>query len=148
MARKMVETIFPAHKISSRDRNLLLTLATIAALDDLLESKVVEWKAGPPENVVLTMTDHEVRRRQAQSSRYVIKKSYRPREIETVLGLAEEIYDRYDLTEEERATLLTALPCLGLHALEEFLRWNEEPPFAELAGGLSALRLSRSSAEM
>ncbi len=130
MAWKMVATIFPQTKMTPKDRNLLLTLATLVSLHDLLDA-AVRWKAPPPRAVVVFEGRSTVLRK-AEKSAFVLKESFSESEIDRAALLAEEIFDRYGLDEEERATLFTALPCLGLHALGDRLEWIKKPPFPEL----------------
>jgi hypothetical protein len=133
MAWTMADTIFPRYRLKSRDRNLLLNLSSIVAIDDLGSSEAFQWQADPPERSILVFQGDAVRLKTASSTGLVIKKSYSDREVQRAFDICERLFDLYDLEEEARATLLTALPCLGLHALRPYLQWQSAPPFAELA---------------
>jgi hypothetical protein len=133
MAWTMVDTIFPRYRIKPRDRNLLLSLATIIAIDDLGGSGAFRWKGDPPKATILVFQGAAVRLKTASRTGLVIKRSYAEKEVDRAFQICERLFDLYDLEEEARATLLTALPCLGLHALQPFLQWQGEPPFDELA---------------
>ncbi|MGH9340229.1 MAG: hypothetical protein ACRD1R_11755 [Acidobacteriota bacterium] len=131
-AWKMVETIFPRYSVSRKDGSALLTLTIIMALQDLRESEVLEWKKPPPPNTLLILDQDSIRPKKAEKSRFVLKADYSSQEIDRAAQSAEQLCDRYDLPEIERATLFTALPCLGLHALQDYIVWKKEPPFLEL----------------
>lgn len=133
MAWTMIDTIFPRYQIKPRDRSLLLNLSTLIAIDDLGDSRAFRWKADPPGNTILVFQGQGVRLKTASSTGLVIKKTYSDKEVDRAFEICERLFDLYDLEEEARATLLTALPCLGLHALQSYLEWQGEPPFAELA---------------
>lgn len=132
MARKMVATVFPRHSVSRKDRDRLLTMVTLLALDDLRGSKVIQWRLQPPPHSVLRFKHGEVDIQQAEKSRYVIKEELSDREIEQIADSVEAMLDRYNMGEDERATLYTALPCLGLATLQAFFDWKQPPPFDEL----------------
>lgn len=133
MAQKMVATVFPRYSVSRKDRNRLLNLITLLALDDLYRSKVIGWKSSPPPQAILCFRqDGKIEMRQAEEARYTMKQELSDQEIERIVDGIETILDRYGLGEDERATLYTALPCLGLASLQEFLEWNQPPPFDEL----------------
>ena len=132
MARKMVATIFPRHSVSRQDRDRLLTMITLLALDDLRGSRVIQWKSQPPPHSVLQFRNGEVDIQRAEKSRYVIKEALSDREIEEIVDRVEAILDRYNMSEDERDTLYTALPCLGLAKLQAFFDWKQPPPFDEL----------------
>jgi len=132
MAWKMVRTIFPQHDAPSKERNALLTAVTKVALDDLLSSGKLAWKKTLPARTILVFEDQEVQTKLAEKSRLVLQSDESPAEIERAAQWTEALFDKWNLTEEERATLYTALPCLGLHAIRDYLRWKEDPPFPEL----------------
>ncbi len=56
------------------------------------------------------------------------------RQIEEAYDRSEANLDRLEIPELERASLFTALPCLGLQALQQsgLLEWKNPPPFPEL----------------
>lgn len=128
MAWKMVRTVFPHSAIPAKEQDLLLTLAAMIALHDL-EGVSLLWARKPPHRATLSFSRKSVLVRPAEKGAPGVKPGMSDREIEKAVDLAEEIFDRRDLDEEERATLFTALPCLGLHALREFLVWKRPPPF-------------------
>ena len=132
MAWKMVRTIFPRHSASPKERNALLTAVTKVALDDLLGSGKLTWKKSLPARTIVVFDDQEVRVKPAEMSRLVVQSDESPAEVERAAEWTESLFDKWNLPEEERAALYTALPCLGLHAIREYLTWNEEPPFSEL----------------
>ncbi len=131
-AWKMVDTIFDRHRIASGDRDRLLELTTRVALHDLLDNGLV-WKGAPPVGRL------EFRGRKVVlaegGGRGSLKKSFDDEEIDECAGQAEELFDRYSLDEDERDTLFTALPCLGLEAAGKRVEWRKEPPFPEVTGG-------------
>lgn len=132
MAWKMVRTIFPRHSVSANDRNLLLMFVSIVSLEDLKSTGALKWKKPPPEKSVLSFDRDSVLLKTAERFPLFLKQNYTAAETDGALDSAEEILDRYDMSEVERATLFTALPCLALHALEEYITWKQEPPFVEL----------------
>lgn len=131
MAWKMVITIFPQARIPQPDRDLLLTLVTMVSLHDLLDASLV-WMAPPPARSVLAFDGLSVVVKPARQNDFVLKKTFSESQIDRASLLAEEMFDRFHLDEEERETLFTALPCLGLHGLARYLRWIRKPPFPEL----------------
>src|SRR4030042_532501 len=132
MAWKMVRTIFPRHKAPSKERNALLTAVTKVALDDLLSSGKLTWKSSLPANTILVFEEQQVLTRTAEKSRLVLRSDRSPAEVERAADWIESLFDKWNLTEEERATLYTALPCLGLSAIRDCVTWREDPPFPEL----------------
>jgi len=132
MAWKMVRTIFPRHEAPPRERNALLTAVTKVALDDLLGSGKLTWKKTLPARTILVFEDQGVRAKPAEKSSLVVHSDESPAEVERAAEWTENLFDKWNLTEEERVTLYTALPCLGLHAIRDYLTWEEEPPFPEL----------------
>ena len=132
MAWKMVRTIFPQHSAPSKERNALLTAVTKVALDDLLGSGRLTWKKTLPARTILVFENQEVRAKPAEKSRLALQSDESPVEVERAAEWTETMFDKWNLTEEERATLYTALPCLGLHAIRDYLTWKEDPPFPEL----------------
>ena len=85
-----------------------------------------------PHSVLCFRTGGKIVIEQVDKFRHVIKQELSDREIENIVDRAETILDRYGMGEDERATLYTALPCLGLAKLQEFFVWNQPPPFDEL----------------
>lgn len=132
MAWKMVQTIFPRYSLARKEASALLTLTTLVSLEEFRLQEALEWTQAPPEKQILVFAGNAVQLKKAEKFPLVLKTGYSPREVDRALDLAERIFNRYDLPEIERATLFTALPCLGLHAIQECLRWKKEPPFAEL----------------
>jgi hypothetical protein len=132
MARKMIRTIFPQHDMSRQDRQELLNRITVVALDDLTSRGMLEWKAAPPATARLRFARQGILLVQDRRGGY-LKKTYEESEITAHLDRVEVLLEQYGLDEIERATLFTALPCLGLEALQaDFLSWERDPPFAEL----------------
>jgi hypothetical protein len=132
MAWTMVQTIFPRYKIPAKERNALLTAISKIALDDLVSSGKLSWKKTLPAKAILVFEDQAVRMKAAEKSRLVLRSDSSPLELERAADWTESVFDKWSLTEEERATLYTALPCLGIEALRDYVTWNEEPPFVEL----------------
>ncbi len=132
MAWKMVDTIFPQYRVPAREQNALLTALTGIALADLLPSNSLAFSKRLPPMTILVFEDRVVRAKTAEKTRLALKEQPTEADSERAIEWVEEIFDTYQLSEEERATLYTALPCLGLHALRDYLEWKEEPPFAEL----------------
>lgn len=131
MAGKMIRTISRRYGISRRDADRMLNLATLLALEDLVESGAAEWIRTPPPGVLVLERD-SARLGKPQRDPPILTSGPKDRDIEEANDRLEELFERYELPEVERATLLTALPCVGIHALRDFVRWKEEPPFAEL----------------
>ena len=131
MAWKMLRTIFPQYSVSKKDAARLLMAVTIMALEDLKRRQVVEWNKLLPPETVIVFRERSVRREAAEAP-IVLKQDYSQQEIDLVAELAEEIFIACHLPEIEIATLYTALPCLGLHAIQDHLTWNKAPPFPEL----------------
>jgi len=132
MAWKMIDTIFPQYKVPAKEQNALLTALTGVALDDLQQAKSLTISKAFPSMTILVMEGRSVRPKTAEKTRLALKTQPTQADTERAIEWVEEIFDKYQLTEDERATLYTALPCLGLHALKEYVEWKEEPPFAEL----------------
>ncbi|MFB3904638.1 MAG: hypothetical protein ACE15E_14405 [Acidobacteriota bacterium] len=132
MAWKMVDTIFPQYHVPAREQNALLTALTGVALEDLLHSDSLEFSKPLPPMTILVLEGRSIRPKTAEKTRLALKTNPTEADIQRAIEWVEETFDRYRLTEEERATLYTALPCLGLHALKDYVRWRKEPPFAEL----------------
>ena len=132
MAWKMLRTIFPEYSVSKKDADRLLMAVTIMALEDLRTRQVVEWSKLLPPKTVIVFREKSVNRREAAEAPVVLKQDYSQQEIDLVAELAEEIFIACHLPEVEIATLYTALPCVGLHAIQEHLTWNKAPPFPEL----------------
>jgi enoyl-CoA hydratase/carnithine racemase len=132
MAWKMVDTIFPQYHVPAKEQNALLTALTGIALDDLLQSKTVAFLRPLPPMTILVFEGRSVRAKAAAKTRLALKTKPTEADTERAIEWVEEIFDKHRLTEDERATLYTALPCVGLQALKDYLEWKEEPPFAEL----------------
>ena len=131
MAWKMLRTIFLQYSVSKKDADRLLMAVTIMALEDLKRRLVVEWNKLLPPETVIVFRERSVRRDAAEAP-IVLKQDYSQQEIDLVAELAEQIFITCHLPEIEIATLYTALPCLGLHAIQDHLTWNKAPPFPEL----------------
>lgn len=131
MAWKMVRTLFPQYQVSARDRNVLLHLLTLIALEDLHEAGWLQWRRSPPPGLLLKF-GKGVRTDSRAGTPYAITHPVDIDLLDKALERSEKILDSYGLDEGERATLYTALPCLGLAALEPWLKWKRPPPFAEL----------------
>jgi len=132
MAWKMIDTIFRQYQVPPKEQNALLTALTSVALEDLLQSKSLGFSKPLPPMTILTIEGPNVRTKTAEKTRLALKTRPTEADTEREIEWVEEIFDKYKLSEEERATLYTALPCLGLHALTEYVEWKQEPPFAEL----------------
>jgi len=132
MAWKMIDTVFPRYPIPARERNALLTIITQVALDDLLHSGSVRWTQALPSQQILVFDGNVVRLRSAEKTRLALKADPSPEEIDHALEWVEDLFDQHELSEDERATLFTALPCVGLEGLTPHLEWLKEPPFPEL----------------
>lgn len=132
MAWKMIATVFRRYSLPSRERNALLTIVTQVAIDDLLQSESIRWLKTPPAKQVLVFDGDAVRLKTAETTRLAIKPAPSPEDIDRALEWVENLFDRHGMSEEERATLFTALPCVGLHGLAPYVEWRKEPPFPEL----------------
>jgi len=132
MAWKMVDTIFPQYQIPAKEQNALLTALTGIALDDLKQSNSLRLSTPLPPLTILVLEGRSVQTKTAEKSRLALKSEANEADTERAIEWVEEIFDKYQLSEDERATLYTALPCLGLHALRDHVEWKEEPPFEEL----------------
>ncbi len=135
MAWKMLRTIFPQYSVPQKDADQLLMAVTIMALEDLRRRQVVEWRKPLLPKTVIVFRERSVKRREATEAPVVLKQDYSQQEIDLMAELAEEIFIACHLPEIEIATLYTALPCLGLHAIQDHLTWNKAPPFPELGSG-------------
>jgi hypothetical protein len=132
MAWKMVDTIFPRYRVPAKERNALLTAVTGIALDDLLRAGSLCWRKSLSANTLLMFENKAVWLKPSEKSRLALKAEFSAADVDRSVEWVEETFDKYNLSEEERATLYTALPCLGLHALQAHLAWAVEPPFPEL----------------
>jgi len=132
MAWKMVDTIFPQYDIPPKEQNALLTALTGIALDDLKQSSSLTLSKPVPPLTILVLEGRSIRTKTAEKTRLALTTQPTEADTERVIEWVEKIFDKYQLSEDERATLYTALPCLGLNALKEYVEWKEEPPFAEL----------------
>lgn len=128
-AWKMVATIFEAHRCSARDQNLMLNLVMMVSLHDLLDDRLV-WKTRPPRPWRLEFRGKSVAVLESPGE-VSLRARLLDHEVDDASARAEDLFDRYQLDEDERDTLFTALPCLGLKAMEDWVRWTEEPPFPE-----------------
>lgn len=128
----MTATIFPQHSLSLRHADILVTLITALAVDDLTHSHALRWKESPPEQCSLCWRGRGAAIRTDRKMPLFIQAEQGPRTVEKAANQVEKILDRYHMDEEERDTLYTALACLGLHALQDYLEWEKEPPFEEL----------------
>lgn len=127
----MVQTIFPRYAVSREDQSLLLNLVTILSLQDLMGAGSLEWKKFPDSATLVLRRDHAaVQAGKLQG--WSLKPKHSDQDLRRIAETAEQVMDRYILPEAERAALFTALPCLGLHALQEYLTWKNSPPFLEL----------------
>ena len=102
------------------------------SLRDLLDTHCIEWSRPLPDSLMLVWTGGMARVvTQRKGSKYLT--SYPQDEVvDQAFEVCESLFDRYALSEEERDTLFTALPCLGLVVLETFLDWKKKPPFPEV----------------
>jgi hypothetical protein len=132
MAWKMVDTIFPRYRVPVKERNALLTAVTGIALDDLLRAGSLSWRKALPSNTLLMFERHGIWLKPSEKSRLALRPELSADDLDRSVEWVEETFDKYGLSEEERATLYTALPCVGLHALNDYIAWAIEPPFPEL----------------
>lgn len=135
-AMKMWKTILPRTRWSATEQEQLLNCVTLIALSDLL-GQSVEWKQPPSgKGVWLNWKKEGITPTVAGPGKSPsIRERIRDAEVEIAADKVEQLFDQADLEEVERATLFTALPCLGLGALESFLLWTQEPPFPEVGRG-------------
>lgn len=131
MAWKMVDTIFPRAKMTPKEQDQLLNLTLVVALNDLLDNAIA-WGRTPDTALSLVFEGQSVVIRTVRDPKNGLPLEPTDDETDDALDQAERIFDQYELDEEERSTLFTALPCLGLYALKDYLRWTKPPPFAEL----------------
>lgn len=137
MAWKMVDTVFARVEISSEDRNRLLNSVTLIALSDLLDEAVF-WAEEVPSPFRLAFRDRSVILQfRGCPGDGLLKGSWiRSRPTDRAVGVAvdqaDTICDAWGFDEEERDSLFTAIPCLGLQALRDYLAWRKAPPFSEL----------------
>ncbi|MEE8583912.1 MAG: hypothetical protein V3T83_03575 [Acidobacteriota bacterium] len=134
MAWKMVRTIFDQFQVSGPDRDALLHLISLLSLQDLLGEKSAAWSGGPVPASVLSFKGGKVRLTSTPHHPLPLRKILTSRQIEEAYDRSEAILDRLEIPEVERASLFTALPCLGLQALQQsgLLEWRNPPPFPEL----------------
>ena len=133
MAWKMIDTIFPQYEVPAKEQSAILTALTGIALDDLTQSNSLTISKPFLPMTILVFEGRSVRTKTAEKTKLALKTHPSEADTERAIEWVEEIFDKYKLTEDERATLYTALPCLGLHALQDYIEWKEEPPFSELA---------------
>lgn len=131
MAWKMVDTIFPRAKMTPNEQDQLLNLTMVVALNDLLDNAIV-WEKTPQAALSLVFQGQSVVIKTVSNPKDGLPLEPTDEETDDALDQAERIFDQYELDDEERSTLFTALPCLGLDALRDYLRWTKPPPFAEL----------------
>ncbi len=130
-AWKMVDTVFEQHRLSRQHRDQLLNLTTAVALHDLADQRLT-WARRPPEGLRLVFAGRSVEA-SSDPSRGALRARFADHQIEEACEHAESLFDQYRLDEDERDTLFTALPCLGLHALQAWLKWKKAPPFPEVS---------------
>ncbi len=135
-ARTMAETIFSEYRVTSTDRDRLLSALTILSLRDLLSGSSLSWDPESTSGTGITLRygEKDVCVRESTGS-FFLKSNHSDEEVERAYDDSEELLDRYNIPDLERATLFTALPCLGLWALRDCIEWNEAPPFPEVAEG-------------
>lgn len=130
MAHKIAATIFNAYSVTVPERERLLNLLTLLSLGDLLSTRSLSWQHRPDPGKALFLDGRAVRVRDGSFDFYAAGEESDQLIEETYLRV-EDIFDRLSLPEEERAGLFTALPCLGLAGLDDYLVWRKDPPFPE-----------------
>ena len=131
MAWKMIDTIFVRHDIPPADGQRLLNILTAVSMEHLLDVATIRWTA--PEATAGRLFLEGPRVWNESSENTVLKARLSEEDLDLLLDEAEELLDRYHLDEEEKATLFTALPCVGLSTLEQhFIKWLGPTPFVEL----------------
>ncbi|HSR69014.1 MAG TPA: hypothetical protein VLU25_13840 [Acidobacteriota bacterium] len=129
-ARKVVDTVFPHYQVSAADRNRMLQAATVIALADVAGSRTIRWRSPPPSDSVPAFADGgQVVLQPQPESRYRLRKGYSEEKVDRAFDECEALFDRYQLPDDERASLYSALPCLGLSALDKHIEWLQPPPF-------------------
>lgn len=132
MAWKILRTLFPRYGITGEDRARLLNLITLISLDDFLSRGWIEWKGVPPGEKRLRFQKDSVELTDLKGGRVWFAREFDTRAVEKALRQTERILDQYRLDEIEKSALFTALPCVGLAALQTHLKWRRPPPFSEL----------------
>lgn len=129
-AWKVVDTVFSHYRVEAADRDRMLQAVTVIALADVAGSGVIRWKEPPPSDSVPVFSGpRSVRLKKDSASPYRLRKEYSESKADRAYDDAEALFDRYQFPDDERASLYSALPCLGLSTLEERLEWNSPPPF-------------------
>lgn len=129
-AWKVVDTVFAHYQVAEEDRNRMLQAVTLIGLADVAQAGIIGWTSPPPGDSVLVFSaPRSVSLRKDPDSRYRLRKGYSEEKADRAYDEAESLFDRYQLPDDERASLYSALPCLGLAAVQDHLVWKQPPPF-------------------
>ena len=131
-ALKMAKTIFDRASISMDEASDLLMNCLRLALRDLLDSGFVQWSRPLPDTLTLIWTAGMARTASRRKGSRCLTHYPEDDVVDQAFEGCEALFDRYQLAEDERDTLFTALPCLGFVVLEAFLDWKKKPPFPEV----------------
>lgn len=131
-ALKMVRTIFDRLSLPREESSRLLMDCFQLALRDLLDRGYIAWTHPLPRDLSLEWAGSVVSQAPHRKGLRRIRQFPTDQSLERAYDECESLFDRHDLDEDERDTLFTALPCLGLLALENLLEWKKKPPFPEV----------------
>jgi len=131
-ALKMSKTILDRASLSADEATQLLMSCLQLSLRDLLDSRFIQWSRPLPETLMVVWTGGVARVVTQRKGSKCLTSYPQDEVVDQAFEVCESFFDRHDLSEEERDTLFTALPCLGLVALEAFLDWKKKPPFPEV----------------
>ena len=131
-ARKILGTVAEKYDLPPLEQSMLLHAVTLVALHDSLEQGQIEW-AGPNIRLRLLLAEEAGKVVEDAGQPLALHPGVTVEEAGAAYRFAEELQDRHDIPEQERAGLFSALPCIGFHALEaRFVKWKIAPPFAAI----------------
>jgi hypothetical protein len=131
-AWKMLDTLSDEYALSPMDQSFLLHVICIVALHHSLGRGELEWK-GADKRIRIFISDHRVQAEEDAPHPLVLHRGVTPEEADTAYNMAEQLLDRHEVPEHERASLYSALPCLGFHVLQgSYVSWKVPPPFRAL----------------
>ncbi|HEY3132973.1 MAG TPA: hypothetical protein VGL91_26215 [Acidobacteriota bacterium] len=133
-AWKMLETLSDEYALSPREQSFLLHAVNIVALHHSLSCNEVRWK-GMDQRLRIFCEGRLVGIEEDAPHPLVLHPSVTEEEADASFSMVEQLLDHHEIPEHERAGLYSALPCLGLHALQDrYIEWNVVPPFKGLIG--------------
>ncbi|HEV8132896.1 MAG TPA: hypothetical protein VGQ81_16735 [Acidobacteriota bacterium] len=131
-AWKMLDTLSDEYALSPAEQSFLLHAICIVALYHSLNRGELEWK-GADKRIRIFISDHRVQVEEDSPHPLALHRGATEEEADAAYNMAEELLDRREMPEHERASLYNAVPCLGFHALQEsYVSWKVPPPFKAL----------------